>query len=70
MSTTKQIEFLWNKALEDAMGAGESDPYAYADGKVAHLKARLHAVERAQAGANFRPGYRPGLRQAAERRAV
>jgi len=41
MSLGEKIEFLWNKALDDAMGAGEPDPWSYADAKVAHLVAEL-----------------------------
>ncbi|NVO13868.1 MAG: hypothetical protein HXX10_07515 [Rhodoplanes sp.] len=69
MSISKKIEFLWNKALEDAMGAGEADPFAYASSKVARMSAQLRAVERAQQYAGNghpRVGSRAGRRQAAE----
>ena len=42
-----QIETLWNQAYQHALG-WEADPFAYADAKVAPLRARLRAVERAQ----------------------
>jgi hypothetical protein len=63
MTITQKIEYLWNKAYTDALGAGEADPYAYADAKVAYLVARLHRVERAQSGVRFQRGSRAGRRQ-------
>lgn len=65
MSISDQITYLWDKALTDAMGAGEADPFAYADAKVAPLRARLRQVERRQAHPNGLPqrGSRAGRRQ-------
>lgn len=48
MTISDKIEFLWNKAFEDALGAGHADPSTYADDKVASLHAHLRRVERAQ----------------------
>jgi hypothetical protein len=55
MSISDKISYLWNKAVEDAMGAGHSDPFAYADSKVAPLRALLHRVEHKQAHPNGLP---------------
>ena len=54
MTITQKIEFLWNKAYFDALGAG-IDADAYADEKVAHLRATLRAVERHQQHPNGLP---------------
>jgi hypothetical protein len=72
MTISEKIAFLWNKAVEDATGAGLADPFTYADNKVAHLRAMLRAIERKQqyAGTGLpRVGSRAGHRQQAERHA-
>jgi len=33
MTLSEKIRFIWEKALADAIGAGISDPFSYADGK-------------------------------------
>jgi hypothetical protein len=73
MTLTEKIEYLWDKAYWDAIGAGETedDASAYAKRKCAGLQATLAHVERKQAHPNghLRQGGRAGRRQAAERRA-
>jgi hypothetical protein len=70
MTLTQKIEFLWNKALTDAMGAGHADPFSYAAEKVSSLSSTLRAVERQQTyGALPRHSNQAGFRQAAARRA-
>lgn len=49
LSLSQKIEQLWTVSYQNALGAGESDPFAYADQKVAPLRATLRAVEHRQA---------------------
>jgi hypothetical protein len=69
MTITEKIEFIWDKAYTDALGAGLSDPFAYADAKAAPYRAILARVERAQAQRTPRHTNLAGRRQAAARRA-
>ena len=68
MTITQKIEFIWGKAYTDALGAGLSDPCAYADAKAAPYRAALARVERAQAPRTPRHTNLAGRRQAAARR--
>lgn len=72
MTITEKIEFLWDKAYQDALGRGDADPFATAAAAVSNLSATLRAVERRQAHPNghLRVGCRASRRQAAERRAA
>ena len=74
MTLTEKIEYLWNKAFWDAIGAGETedDAEAYAKQKCARLNATLAHVERQQARPNghLRQGSRAGRRQAQAHRAA
>ena len=69
MTITQKIEFIWDKAYTDALGAGLADPFAYADAKTAPYRATLARVERAQAPRTPRHTNLAGRRQAAARRA-
>jgi len=55
MSIGDKISYLWNKALEDAIGCSHPAPFDYADSKVAHLRALLRRVEHKQAHPNGLP---------------
>ena len=68
MTFTEKAEFIWNKAYNDALGAGEADPFAYADAKAAPHVARLRRAERAQQQRTPRHTNLAGRRQWAARR--
>lgn len=70
MTLSGKIEFIWDKAYTDALGAGLADPFDYADKKAAPFIARLKRAERAQAQRTPRHTNLAGRRQAAEMRAM
>jgi hypothetical protein len=50
MTLAEKVSFIWDKAYTDALGAGLSDPFAYADRKADEFRRNYLARNPAKKG--------------------